>query len=93
MHQKKLYCIALFFWVFLASQNAFSQTKDSLIVKSSFSGLLGATTNGLSIIPTFSLNEPPLNFLLSVKKKKFSFDPNIRLKFDGKKGGMVFHQM
>ena len=90
MHQKKLYCIALFFWVFLASQNAFSQTKDSLIVKSSFSGLLGATTNGLSIIPTFSLNAPALNFLLSVKKNKFSFDPDIRLTFDGKKGGMVF---
>lgn len=90
MHQKKLYCIALFFWVFLTSQNALSQTKDSLIVKSSFSGLLGATTNGLSIIPTFSLNAPALNFLLSVKKNKFSFDPDIRLTFDGKKGGMVF---
>ena len=64
--------------------------KDSLVVKSNFSGLVGLTTNGISIIPTFSLNAPAYNFLFSVSKNKFSFDPDIRLTLDGRKGGMVF---
>lgn len=64
--------------------------KDSVVVKSNFSGLVGLTSNGLSIIPTFSLNAPAYNFLLSVSKNRFSFDPDIRLTFDGRKGGMVF---
>lgn len=66
------------------------EKKDSLVVKSNFSGLVGLTSNGLSIIPTFALNAPAYNFLLSVSKNKFSFDPDIRLTLDGRKGGMVF---
>ena len=63
---------------------------DSVVVKSNFSGLVGLTSNGLSIIPTFSLNAPAYNFLLSVSKNKFSFDPDIRMTLDGRKGSMVF---
>ena len=66
------------------------EKKDSLLVKSNFSGLVGLTTNGLSIIPTFALNAPAYNFLLSVSKNKFSFDPDIRMTLDGRKGSMVF---
>lgn len=66
------------------------EKKDSVVVKSNFSGLVGLTSNGLSIIPTFSLNAPAYNFLLSVSKNKFSFDPDIRMTLDGKKGSMVF---
>ena len=62
----------------------------SVVVKSNFSGLVGLTSNGLSIIPTFSLNAPAYNFLLSVSKNKFSFDPDIRMTLDGRKGSMVF---
>ena len=64
--------------------------KGSIVVKSNFSGLVGLTSNGLSIIPTFSLNAPAYNFLLSVSKNKFSFDPDIRMTLDGRKGSMVF---
>lgn len=66
------------------------EKKDSVVVKSNFSGLVGLTSNGLSIIPTFALNAPAYTFLLSVSKNKFSFDPDIRLTLDGRKGGMVF---
>ena len=69
---------------------ATAQKKDSLSIKTEFSGLIGVTNNGLSIIPTFSLNAPAANFLLSVKGERFSFDPDIRLTFDGRRGGMVF---
>lgn len=67
-----------------------AQKKDSLRIKSEFSGLIGATNNGLSIVPTFSLNAPAAVFLLSVKRNRFSFDPDVRLTFDGRRGGMVF---
>lgn len=66
------------------------EKKDSIVVKSNFSGLVGLTSNGLSIIPTFALNAPAYNFLLSVSKNKFSFDPDIRMTLDGRKGSMVF---
>ena len=71
-------------------QETKKEKKDSLLVKSNFSGLVGLTTNGLSIIPTFALNAPAYNFLLSVSKNKFSFDPDIRMTLDGRKGSMVF---
>ena len=67
-----------------------SVKKDSVVVKSNFSGLVGLTSNGLSIIPTFALNAPAYNFLLSVSKNKFSFDPDIRMTLDGRRGSMVF---
>ena len=69
---------------------SFAQKKDSVHVTSEYSGSLGLTTNGLSIIPTFALNAPAMNVLLSVKRNRFSFDPDIRLTLDGKRGGMVF---
>lgn len=66
----------------------FSQT-DSSITTTRFSGSLGVTTNGFSIIPTFSLNSPALITVLSWRKKNFSIDPDIRLTPDLKKGGMI----
>lgn len=84
---KKIYILAI---VLIIGTNSFSQKKDSIQVTSQFSGSLGVTTNGLSIIPTFALNAPAYTILLSVKRNRFSFDPDIRLTFDGKRGGMVF---
>ena len=63
--------IALLISVFILDLPAIAQKKDSLVVTSGFSGLVGITNNGISIIPTFSLNAPAYNFLLSVKKKPF----------------------
>lgn len=83
----KRICTILLLLIATASK---AQKKDSLVVTSGFSGLMGVTTNGISIIPTFSLNAPAVNFLLSVKKNRFSFDPDIRATFDGKKGSLVF---
>lgn len=86
------YRIAIFIAIaFLNNlQAARSQQIEEPQKNMQFTGALGATSNGLSIIPTFSLNAPAFNFLMSVKKDRFSFDPDIRLTFDGKKGGMIF---
>ena len=89
---QRQYCLKPLVLIFflICSLFSFSQKKDSVQVTSQFTGSLGVTTNGLSIIPTFSLNAPAVNVLLSVKRNRFSFDPDIRLTFDGRKGGMVF---
>ncbi|RMG20716.1 MAG: hypothetical protein D6730_19275 [Bacteroidetes bacterium] len=55
-----------------------------------FSGSLGLTNNGFSIIPSFSLNSPALLVQLSYRRNRFSIDPDIRLTPNGKRGAMLF---
>ena len=80
---------ALFFFVLFQSLNG-QQAADSTKVASIFSGNVGLTTNGFSIVPTFSLNAPATIMQLSWRKKKFSFDPDFRITLDAKKGSMLF---
>lgn len=55
-----------------------------------FSGSIGLTTNGFSIIPTFSLNSPATMLNLAWKKKKLSFEPDIRLVPNLSKGSLIW---
>jgi hypothetical protein len=68
----------------------FSQQPDTLPTKTTFSGTVGITNNGFAIIPTFSLNSPAVIMNYYVRRKRFSFDPDIRLVPDASKGGMLF---
>lgn len=53
-------------------------------------GNIGITNNGISIIPTFSLQEPAFNYTGTLSRGgKFSIDPDVRLTFDGRKGGVL----
>jgi hypothetical protein len=92
MHKIKIAFIAILFFLF--SQNAFTQQSDSLqqLAKktTTFSGSVGITNNGFSIVPTFSLNSPATITQLSIRKNKFSFAPDFRFTTNFKKGGMVF---
>ena len=83
---KFFYSITFIFFV----QTTLAQTADSTQATSTFSGSVGVTNNGFSIIPTFSLNSPAVIMNYYVRKKKFSFDPDIRLVPDASKGGMIF---
>lgn len=74
--------------IFLVSvYRGISQTRDTTASEIRFSGQLGLTNNGISIIPSFTLNAPSTVFILSFGGKRFSIDPDIRLTLDGKKGG------
>ena len=84
-----LKCSLAFVIVFFFSFSIFSQQIDSTQKVTTFSGSLGVTNNGFSIVPSFSLNQPAIAVLLSWKKSKFSIDPDVRLTFDAKKGGML----
>ncbi len=87
---KLLYVILstlIFSFVF---KNTFAQSADSTKNISTFSGSVGITNNGFSIIPTFSLNHPAFVANLSFQKKKFSFEPDIRLVPDAEKGALIW---
>lgn len=80
----------LFFILVIISQSCFAQAKDSTKSIIDFSGSVSATTNGISIIPTFSLGKPALITSLSLAKGRFSFEPDLRFSMEGKPWGFVF---
>lgn len=69
---------------------AFTQSVDTTQIVTTFSGSVGITNNGFSIIPTFSLNRPATIINLAWRRKRFSFEPDIRLVSDASKGGMLW---
>ncbi len=82
--------VALFSLIFsLVSQIATAQTVDSTKNVTNFSGSVGITNNGFSIIPSFSLNSPAVITNLSWRKKRLSFEPDIRLVPNASKGGIL----
>lgn len=82
--------IFFFFLILVFSFNvASAQTADSTQNTTNFSGSVGITNNGFSIIPSFSLNSPAVIASMSWRKKRFSFDPDIRLVPNATKGGVL----
>lgn len=81
--------LSILLCILLIRTNGFSQHLDSTKPATLFSGKLGLTNNGFSIVPTFSLNAPASLIQLSWKRKKFSIDPDVRMTLDLKKGGII----
>ena len=54
------------------------------------SGLITATNNGISVIPSFSLGKPAFMFEFSAGGEKLSFDPQLRFAMNGKPWSFVF---
>lgn len=75
--------------VCILAQTTHGQT-DSINNVHNFTGSVGITNNGFSIVPTFSLNSPAAIMNFSWRKKRFSFNPDIRLVTDASKGGFLF---
>ncbi len=80
----------LLFTFLLAVHVSFSQKADSIKVLSHFSGSAAVTNNGISIVPSFSLGKPAVIFNLSMGKKRFSFDPDLRFSLAGKPWSFLF---
>jgi galactose mutarotase-like enzyme len=79
-----------FFIVSFVHLNA-QESSDSSIKKLLISGNVGVTNNGISIIPTFSLNKPAFNATYSFSRGgRWSLDPDLRMTFDMRKGGVMF---
>jgi hypothetical protein len=78
------------FLILLNGSFLLGQETDSTKIKVNFSGNIGFTTNGFSIIPTFSLNSPATIMNFSFRKNRLSFEPDIRLVPKLNKGGFIF---
>lgn len=83
-------CVLYTFTLFLITNNAFAQTTDSIKVESHFSGSVSATNNGISIVPSFSLGKPAAILMLSMGRKRWSFDPDLRFSLTGKPWSFLF---
>lgn len=82
---------ALLFFVLLhLAHFSFSQTIDSTKSISYFSGAVSVTNNGISIVPSFSLDKPAVIFNLSMGKNRFSFEPDLRFSLTGKPWSFLF---
>ena len=81
----------LFVFVFLLLTHfAFSQKTDSTKNLPYISGAVSVTNNGISIVPSFSLGEPAVQFNLLMGKNRLSFEPDIRFSLAGKPWSMLF---
>lgn len=81
--------VLIFLLVGICSTIGTSQDSDSLKKITTYTGSIGFTNNGISIIPSFSLNKPALVTILSWRKNKFSVGPDIRITPTLEKGGML----
>lgn len=74
----------------LLTYSSFSQKKDSTNNIFHLSGAVGITNNGISIVPSFSLGKPAIQFNLSMAKHRLSFEPDLRFSLTGKPWGFLF---
>lgn len=80
----------ILFSMLVIFNTGFSQQLEKAKSDMTYSGSLGITTNGFSIIPTFSLNSPAILANFSWRKRNFSIDPDFRLTPNLKRGGFLF---
>jgi len=73
--QKQLKRHIVLFVLMGLSFNALSQNPDS--TKAKVSGAVSITNNGVSLVPAFSLGNPAAIFDVAIRKKRFSFEPQM----------------
>lgn len=62
--------------------------KDSTKDQATLSGVVIITSNGISQIPTYSLDKPAISAFFYLKLKRFSYEPDINYGIDGRPWGM-----
>jgi hypothetical protein len=73
-----------FYCLLLVAPTVSAQEKtDTTRAEFHFSGTLSLTTNGISPIPAFSLEKPAITGFLSLRKKRFSYDPEMAFSIKG----------
>ncbi|MFN8209336.1 MAG: hypothetical protein U0T33_00010 [Bacteroidales bacterium] len=73
----------IFILLTLLNLPLFSQKPES--TKATVSGSAGVTSNGISLVPAFSLKKPAAIFDVYVKKNKFSFEPEMTFSMEDAK--------
>lgn len=88
MNPKYRYLLSLFISLFL-SGIVLSQNSDSTRLANNFKTVVSVTNNGMSLIPTFSLEKPAIIFDASYGRR-LTFDPLIRYSLEGKPWSFIF---
>ncbi|MFM9074598.1 MAG: hypothetical protein ACKORJ_03405 [Bacteroidota bacterium] len=84
--------------LFTISLSSFSQQKEVIYSEGvedpwkvkHIGGVITATNNGISLLPSFTLNKPALRFELTMGNKKMIFDPMLRFSMEGKPWAFIF---
>jgi hypothetical protein len=87
MHRK---ISLLLFYSFSIVHLTFAQKIDSIKSTGYLSGTAAVTNNGISLIPTFSLDKPAAIFDMSISKNRFSFDPELTFSLKAKPWYFLF---
>jgi len=82
--------LILIFAGFLGTPTLKAQDTAPTTPKGKFGGVITASNNGVSIIPSLTLGRPALLFDLSLSGKRFSFEPMLRFEMNGKPWTFVF---
>ncbi|WP_242120582.1 hypothetical protein [Aestuariivivens sediminicola] len=81
----------LFFAIIGLIHLSHSQSENnSNIQKRFFSGSVWVTNNGISLVPSLSLEKPATIFNMSMGQGKLSFDPELRFSLEGKPWSFLF---
>jgi hypothetical protein len=86
--QQKL--MILFFVLLTFAFGSSAQQTDSTKSQFYFSGAFSITNNGISIVPSFSLEKPAAIVNLTMGKKKLTFEPDLRFSLAGRPWSFLF---
>lgn len=75
---------------FLLAHPSFSQQTDSTQKEFHFKGAITVTNKGISFVPTFTLGKPAAIFNLSMGKRKFFVEPELRFSLKGRPWSYLF---
>ena len=81
--------VMLLFALLNLNYPAFSQISENQKVANSFGTVVTVTNNGISFIPTFSLEKPAAIFDLTIGRK-LTFEPQFRFSLEGKPWSFLF---
>ena len=82
--------LILIFAGFLVTPTLMAQDTAPITPTGKFGGVITASNNGVSIIPSLTLGRPAVLFDLSLSGKRFSFEPMFRFEMNGKPWTFVF---
>ena len=82
--------VLLVFILLTITQVSFSQKSDSTKNIFHLKGAVTVTTKGISTVPSFTLGKPAALFDLSIGKKKFFFEPQLKFSLAGKPWAILF---
>jgi len=76
-------------FIILAAKPTSAQPGDSALSVNYFGGSVAAMNNGISLLPTFSLNKPAALITMSAGSR-LSFEPEFRFSLEGKPWAFIF---